>query len=242
MSQADVIAKIKKLRALATSDNEHEAAAAAAAAERLLQEHRLSEAELEGDSGPKEQAELSEDPLDVFGRKAQVWKGVLVFGLGKLHGCYVFQDRVRRRGATEIHLVYRIVGRPSDVATVRYLYAWLTSEIERLAHQHGKGKGRTWFNSYRRGAVAGVLEAMRGASKAVRAEASATALVRLDERMTETESAARELGLRVGGARTASVRVDHDAFDRGQRDGRSIHTGANLPNGAGPRMLGGGYG
>jgi hypothetical protein len=49
-----VIAKIKALRALATSSNVHEAAAAAAQAEALLQKHRLDEAALEASSAPTE--------------------------------------------------------------------------------------------------------------------------------------------------------------------------------------------
>jgi hypothetical protein len=233
MTHDEVIAKVKKLRALATSDNVHEAAAAAAAAERLLQQYRLSEAELEAeDDAPHETAALDAEPVDVFGRNLQHWRAALLTGMCKLHGCRNWSEY-----AGNGKRVFRIVGRPSDVATVRYLYAWLVSEIERLAQRHGKGQGRTWFNSYRRGAVNGVLAAMREANQEARAAVSSVALVKIDARKVEADQIVDALGMnrkKIGGR----VRLDRDAYGRGERDGRAIHQGKSLPNGAGPRLLG----
>ena len=71
---------------------------------------------------------------------------------------------------------------------MRYLYAWLTSEIERLAQRHAMGKGRTYANSYRWGAVVGCLAAMGDASRTARAKATGEALVRLDARAIESQA------------------------------------------------------
>lgn len=97
MSHDAVIEKIKKLRALAQSTNAHEAANAAAAAERLLQEHRLSEAELEAnDVETVGGAEEDAAPVDTLGEKITRWKDLLLAALCRGHGCsWYFSERER---------------------------------------------------------------------------------------------------------------------------------------------------
>lgn len=235
MSQ--ILDKIRKLLALSKSDNANEAAAAAGAAQRLMQEHRIAEAELEGDSEPQERASLATDPIDTFGEQAPIWKGSLCNGLTKLHGCECWTSS-KRDGARVVRCML-IVGRPSDVASVRYLYAWLVSEIERLAQRHAMGKGRTFANSYRMGAVAGCLEAMRGANRDVRAKATGEALVRIDARALESQSVLGSLGLNLR-QRSTSARLKRDAYERGQAAGRGLHSGAKLGASTGARLLGSG--
>src|SRR2546421_209940 len=115
MTNEAVIEKVRKLRALATSQNAHEAAAAAAAADKLIQEHRLSEAELHAHAPGQ--------------------------------------------------VVLRIYGTPSDIEIVRYMYAWLTTEAERLVN-HASVKGRTGRNSWFIGFVTGVREQLHAAKQA----------------------------------------------------------------------------
>jgi hypothetical protein len=223
-----VLERLRRLRALSTSSNEHEAAAAAAAAERLLQEHEIAEAEIEGaGSVPVEGARR-----EALGRvPAQLWIATLGHNLAQLHSCAVW-----RTGAVPNGFFLHIVGRPDDVATVRYLFAWLLSEITRLAESLGAGRGLRWRNAFRHGATSGVLAAMRDARHEARRVASSTALAVLDDRLAE----ARKLLPPLKQGRAPRI-GDGDAFRRGREEGAKLHTGRALGPGlpALPRGAGG---
>lgn len=228
------IAKIKALRALATSSNVHEAAAAAAQAEAMLQKYRLDEAALEGASAPKESAREEAEPLDWHTQFVSWWRVALGSDILKNHGCV---DYITTRGARRCHV---IVGRPSDVATVRYLYAWLTTEISRLCERYGKGKGRSWRNSFCVGAVAGIREAMTAAKSEARRTATSSALVAVDRRDADAKAVLvrNQPSLRrsAGGARAS----DRGAYGSGLQAGRNIHLGAALAASSSTPALGAG--
>jgi hypothetical protein len=237
MNHEQIIEKVRKLLALARSDNEHEAAAAAGAAERLLQEHRLSEVDLECAAEPTERAQADTEPLEQLGHALATWKSHLAASLCRLHGCHCAVDWTTGAGNKRI----RIYGRPSDTASVRYLYAWLTSTIESLAHRHGRGKGRTWANSYRIGAAVGVVQAMDAASTQAREQATSSALVKVDARTEEAKAAMRRSTApdqKLVKRSAARPQLSAEAFHKGEADGRAIHTGASLPSAGGARMLG----
>ena len=232
-----VIDKIRKLLSLsAKSTNANEAAVAAAAAQRLMTEHRIAEAELEiGEA--QETAQLAADPLDNFGHRSIVWKEMLCGGLLRLHGCKGWKQSTWHNGQVVRQL--RIVGRPSDVASVRYLYAWLTSEITRLAQREARGRGAKYAASFRVGAVRGAIAAMENADHEARSTANPAALLKLDARAAESAAAAASAAGDVKPARKTSGSLDSDAYARGVSAGRQLHTGAKLgPSAA--RLLGGG--
>lgn len=132
MNIQDVLAKVTKLRALAQSSNVNEATAAALAADKLIQAHRLTEADLEAAGQvPTERAEVAPEYLQEG--KIQSWERALGAVLAEHYGCLVVSGR---KGSTTVN--QKIVGRPSDVATVRYLFAWLKAEIIRLADKHAR--------------------------------------------------------------------------------------------------------
>jgi hypothetical protein len=171
---ASLLDKIRKLRALSQSSNLHEAAAAAAKVNQLIQEHRLSEAELE-DPEVHEKATTDVEPLTAWGGRRPTWKRGLIVFLRKNNGCAGYNEwRMVNGKKCQVSV---IVGRPSDVQTVRYIYAYLVNEITRLAVLEGKGKGKQWFTAFYMGALVGVIEAMKKADDAVRATATSTALV-----------------------------------------------------------------
>ena len=123
----NIIEKIKKLLALATSDNAHEAAAAAGMAAKLMAQHQIAEAELIG--GIEEKATKEIDPL-FAGKTLPGWLNILSAGLGKQNSVYTW---LHRKSDGTSHVC--IAGRPSDVANVRFLFAYLHSEIERLTQK-----------------------------------------------------------------------------------------------------------
>lgn len=220
-----LLTKIRALRALASSTNAHEAAAAAAAAERLIQEHRIAEADL--DTGETEIMGLVLDPM---GARSPTWKECLLAALETAHGCAGFARKVDG----QVRCI--VVGRKDDVETVRYLFTWLTAEIERLCAADPTLKGRRARYSFRVGAVAGVRDAMRAARETVRAGASSAALVRLDARVAEAEAKLPRLPAQ----KPLRPSVDGEAFANGHAAGQNIHMGERLPEAAASKMLVGG--
>jgi hypothetical protein len=231
-----IIDKIVKLRALAQSDNLNEANAAAAAAAKLIAEYRIAEADLDIGQECQEKAERHSDPLCTFGQRITYWRGHLAHGIAKIHGCSTIYNS-RRNPFGDYEQIVEIFGRKSDVDTVRYLFAWLVAEITRLCERHGKGQGKAWRTSYCTGAVAGVLEAMRGAETTARVSASSTAIVRLDRTAQEAREAMRAAYPKTKSASGGSV-SDGGAYGQGKNHGRSIHQRSYLPTKAGNRLLG----
>ena len=208
---ASVIDKVQKLRRLARSENPNEAAAAAAAADKLIQEHGLAEAQLQADGKQAAETVTEDRPRSPRGparrppgsaSSLRAWPGTTT-------------ARATSCGIRSNTLAHKIIGRPSDLATVRYMWGWLSVEIERLAQLH-KGEGRSWLDSFRRGAVDG-------------------ALVIYDRRRQEAVDAMKELHPDVAkrmkrsrGGRSFNGPSRHDAFGEGKRAGSNIHVGASL--------------
>ena len=179
-----VYAKIAKLRALATSPNQHEAAAAAAKAEELVQRYRVSEAEI-GAAASAPSEGLVSGPIADFGRQVPRWSRLLVNFLEQRYGCAGW----RRYHLEQKRYTFLSVGRASDLSTLRYMFAWLSGEILRLVALHGKGRGRRWRESYSVGLVYGIAEKMREAEAAARRQASSSALAVLDARLAASVEA-----------------------------------------------------
>lgn len=223
-----VIEKIKKLLALSNSSNANEAAVAAGLAARLMAQHSIDAAELGGDVEEKAGKEV--DPM--FAAKTlPLWLNILSAGLCRANHVFSWAERCAD-GMTRI----RLAGRPSDVANVRFLFAYLRSEIERLAQAECPRMGRSIKDAYRKGVVVGALDAMKKATEEVRATATGAALLKVDGRLAEARTAAA-----LGKTRSTS-RVgagDTDAFLRGRTAGGHLHGSAQL-GAAGGRLLGAG--
>lgn len=251
---SSVIEKVQKLLRLAQSDNAHEAALAMARAQELIDRHQLDQALLE--TSASESAAVPDEEIVNFAawedaldgardsQKVATWRWRIAYSLSKHNavGAYVCGGR--------IHLV----GRPSDVGAVRYLFAYCLRETERLVAKQGKGHGRTWLNNYRLGVADGIGDALRAQreafKKSVIAEARAmggaaivkvdAALARVEERAQSTrEWMKKNMRLRSSGG--SSWKGDSGARDAGRRDGRSVNLGTGPGIGAGARKaLGGG--
>jgi hypothetical protein len=214
-----VIAKVQKLLRLAKSDNANEAANAAAAADRLIQEHGLAQAQLEADGvSPAEAVAESDAPLVEWSGRRPAWQYRLVIGLVTHYDCASY---TRDYGTAQQSC---IVGRASDVEATRYMYAWLVVEIERLAQtEKGCGRGRAWLNSYRHGAVQGVIREMRWAKEEARETATSAALVLVDDRKEAADLALDKLYPKMGHARAPGGATEAEAFVRGRDAGAKLH-------------------
>lgn len=262
---ATIISRIQKLRSLEESNRKNgslnEAAACAAIVEKLLQEHRLSEAEVEAADpvAPHEAPSEDANPLTAGGQ-LPAWQWGLASRLGRSYGVafYISYGRKSVKSTTypyDSKIVrireLKMIGRRSDIEIVRYQFSYLCLEVERLtsafskAHRFGKGEARTACNSFRLGAIAGIAEAMREAQDAAYRErrsvpGSSAAMVLVD-RKREAELALKTLHpkLRSGGSGSGS-NINGSAYNDGKRAGASIHRGASLSGGGGVRALGSG--
>lgn len=213
-----IVERIRKLLALSQSANEHEAAAAAARAAELMAAHQLHAATL---------TQAAPDPIGAHeidrGGHAVSWRGILANGIAQSFGCRMYWKQGRQDGARYARTM--VVGRAGDVDGVRYMYLYLSSEIERLAadawtalpdRDRMCARPRSWKNAFRLGAattIAGRLrEARVQALQAARARATATgddqaahALVRVERDAAELEQFMARLGVRRKAAPTISA-------------------------------------
>lgn len=248
MTHLEALDRVKKLLALAKSDNPNEAASAAAMAQKIIDRHKLDVASLEGDSGaPTEKVE--DTSLDT---STSTWKLRLAGEIARANGC-----RLYYRPGQSIQLI----GRASDAQTVRYLYQWLTKEIDRLTRQATRPisfmsepvSGKTWANNFRLGCVETLGRRLSVEKEETKREAQAEAfakegeagLARINQaivRVADTaplEAYAATLKLRSGSARRSAY--DGGAREAGRRAGASISLGGSRgAMGAGARRMGSG--
>ena len=125
-----------------------------------------------------------------------------------------------------------LCGRPSDMSMVRYMLAWLSTEIERLSRQECEGMGAVSHNSWRRGFVSGLSKQLRMARDDVASASSDAALV-LRKRRDEAYDFLRGAIENLTDAKRSYHRVYHDrqAHAAGERQGLSQHLGDRLDSG-----------
>lgn len=206
-----VLDRVRKLLALATSPNVHEAAVAAARAQRLIAEHRL-EALLAADAA-QEQGEPIDDardaPLEVA-RKLRAWKIALASALARCNGCVAYT--LDQGGSSAIVLV----GRASDRAAVRALWDWLVRRIEWLSATAGPQRSRAWHEAFRVGAVDTVAERLTAAGE--QAQRASAGLMRVDQALAAHQRALDAFvneRLKLGAGR--GLRVRFDGYQAGKR-------------------------
>lgn len=255
-----IVDKIKKLLRLADSANVNEAATAAGAAQRLMETYQIDQAmvALEDDDAPGGNVEDEpirhfddDEALHVWSRLAS-WKLQLAWAIAAENGCRTFQSHVYSHERGRYLRTIGIVGRPSHVATVRYLFTYLMAEIDRLCRTSARGKGRTWANSFRLGAVHEVRKRLAQARLKARDEAreklagDSVALVRLDQALAridkfrDTVDAWMKEKMNLHASSASRHQTDRDAWYEGRDAGRGIDLGAGSSGsiGAGNRALG----
>jgi hypothetical protein len=167
-----VIDKIRKLVALESSPNKHEADTAHKAAERLLKKHGLTREEV---------AQMSADgyaelPMGARGFD-ESWRWALVTAAARYSGAEAVSLMVERKYRAPKRKV-RLVGERTDVERARVLYeelCGLVTELERLAADQLIDLLAEWTacyspgecaDSFRRGAVMGIAARMAAHKKA----------------------------------------------------------------------------
>jgi len=121
-----IVDRVRKLLELSRSPNLNEAAAAAEAAQRLMQEHKLSEVDVT--SSAADGSEITSIPVGSSGYMAS-WKFALASDVARSFFCEAVGLRAGRRRKV------RIVGRDDDARAAAATLAFLAREIERLADE-----------------------------------------------------------------------------------------------------------
>jgi len=221
----DVLDRVRKLLALASSPNVHEAAAAAAAAQALIEAHRLEG--LLAEEGREDEDPVGEELLS-SSRRLRRWKAVLAQGLAGANGCLIYT----RQAGKQREIV--VVGRSADRAAVRSLFDWLERQLAWLSATHGAGQSKQWHDDFRVGASGTVVARLGEAAAAQRAALTEAALVRVEPALAAREARVQRYAddtLRL--KRGRSVRVDPDAWERGRAAGHAVELGGAVRGGGG---------
>ena len=211
-----ILDRIRKLLRLANDPSSPaEAALAAARAQALMFEHSINEAALEMDGGPA-QAAIGEEEIDASPQRT-TWKARLASHLCASNFCHLYTTT--RRGVTSTMLI----GRPDATATVRYLYAYLVNESERLARRDGI-RGRTALNNYRLGVVNVIGYRLRDQrAHDMHASANSKALVLVNREEAALKLYEKQKHPRMTLTRPARATMDENARMAGERAGREVN-------------------
>lgn len=216
-----VIAKIIKLRALASNNSsQNEVKAATAAADRMMQEYRISQAEIEATDASTAEPFVSLKVSE--GGRRTAWRETLLFALTEHYGCCFYFTSYRSRFTGKGVQSYTVVGRKSDTDIVQYMFSWLEKEIERLCRWHAGGCGVGFATSWLQGCAQGVRAQFSELREATRqAAAQSSAMVLLDSRCGESKAEMTRIlgktkeGTRIGGS--SNARAKAHGFDVGKK-------------------------
>lgn len=155
----DYKAKIRKLLALAESDNENEAKAALLKAKELMMEHKLSE----GDFNKKDSNVKRLITNYSYTKRGEIWIGALAMILGENYCCRVAVTKGQREQKGTV----MFVGFEDDVDLCNEIFSYAVDTIRSLSKQYLKQKGRTSSTKYNniimRSYAIGFVEGIRSA-------------------------------------------------------------------------------
>jgi hypothetical protein len=229
-----IIEKVQKLISLSKSSNINEAAAAAAAANKLIDQYRLSEADLNSETELDDP--LIEDSGFVYETKKIIgWKSNLAINLASHYGCAIMNSTFYPSGRKVSR--YKLFGKKSDIEITRYMFSWLTNECIRLCQKEAHGRGKIFAQSYCQGFVAGIKSQLETSRNAVKKEATSSAIIKIDSREKESLNFRNKLySLKAGKYQSAS-KIDPAAFSAGLNKGKSLHLGQGISQNYNSKML-----
>lgn len=211
MTHAEVLLAVKRLYALARANgSEHEAKAATLAAERLIQKHRLSMAEIET-------AETGREPVtqEAPDRPVGLWRNALAGALMKRYSCSGVVS------GSKLH----VFGTASDLAIWRLQYDRIGDLVTYLSSRAAAGRGRSWLNAYRVGMVAAIIQRLVAESAT---EPATEAIVRLDQKSEASTEAAAQAFPNAITVRPRKRRFDGQAWRAGEEQGKQVHLGESM--------------
>lgn len=254
MTYQEAIDKAMKLLRLTKSPVPAEAALAASKAQEIIDHYKLDVTGLDYD---KQEAADDNEPVKDFGYSDPLDN--VKYGMYRETWCVRLASYVARHNHTRIVQTYaadgkgrviKIIGRPSDVNTVRYLYPFFKIQIEEMANRDCVGHSSAYRGQY----CAGVIDTLWAKLCASRQQTftekrtemagNQTALVRVNnaiakmEKRSEAVDAYIKMNMKLGKGRGGYSRTETGGRREGQRAGQNIRmTGARGGLGAGRKQI-----
>lgn len=239
-----IVAKIKRLLRLATSESVGEAANAAAAAQRLMAQYEIELDELgdlydDDDDDPNIDTLKGDDGL-YRGQKVPFWVLRLASCLADLNHCTAFMQVIPTSKTVCREHVVCVAGSPVNLSVVNYMFRYLESEIRSLCKQYaaswkestGYAAGTKWRNDFKLGATDQVILRMRDAREDIFQNANPRTLMRLDA-IHQASKKWLEDNKTEGTPNRSAPRPSLSGYIAGQHAGRKIELKAEqaLPEG-----------
>lgn len=219
-----ILDRIKKLINLSSNNsNVNEAATAFGQAQTLLEKYRLTLADVENLDVLNE--EIQESPTALCeGERVVTWKISLADKICRLNSCKVFIRYDYSKGKKNSK--YAVVGRPTDIEIVQYLFVSIVSQIEHLCKIEQKlhnGYGKTWSNNFKHGAAETVAKRLKEAQAVVRQEhATSAGLVLVRQREAEVAVWLKKAVPNMKDRAAVQVRGNLSALEAGREAGKQI--------------------
>lgn len=209
---SEILQRIQKLLRLSESGNPNEAANALALAQKLMERHRISRAEVEEDLDER----IGEICVSE-GHRFATWRQVLLADIAQHNHCATYIRRYPRKS------VMTVIGTAEDREVCSVLFRWIERQIYDMGAKYPGS--RVAKNNFRRGATCTVCERLKRAAREARRGASSTALAKIDN----TEAIQSWVEENMGKPREASkdkATVDLDAFLHGLAAGHTVDINA----------------
>jgi len=214
VEKSPIVEKIKKLLALANSNNEHEAALAASHAQRLLAEHNLAMADIEASNRP-DKADKVETAVS---KTLPKWMRHLSAGVSSAFDCQAIHHPATGK--------MTFIGVGADVQIAAYTFTYLDRTVRKLCSTYMKGHvsgtaadrhRELMRHSYYLGAVSTITIRLR--EQKVQTPVTTGALVLVKEGLIR--QAMNEIG-KVRTMRSRRSYINSDAYSKGQADGNQV--------------------
>lgn len=228
-------AKIKKLFKLAASSNEHEAQLAMERAAELMEQYSISKDDL--DESPFAGETTSEN---IWQLTKERFNGPLVYAIGQAFG----GECIGLSGAAK----FDVIGSQAVIATIKGMYEFALSTIDRLTHHHmkhpelppyaSKGERVKYKNRYRSGLASGMMETLDKIAKQNKGETAKKSEYGL-VLLTNSEKVQRftkEKYPRLVTSRTKTL--SGAGFSNGKADGRNVGFSGQVGRGGSQKLIG----
>ena len=217
MTREKIIERVRKLLALSSSSNEHEAALAAAHAQRLLSEHNLAMSELEVQEEGAGEVEL------LVAKTVAKWLSSLFATVANAFDCFPIVT------TNETNSRLRFIGVGEDPGVAACTLQYLIKELRRLASGYlsslelqdetlSAGDRQRVRTSYLLGGVHGVRQALM--TQKAQTPTTSKALVPVKDALIQQYKEEHLGQLRT--RRSRSSTVVSAAFQQGRQDGASL--------------------
>lgn len=213
-----ILDRIRRLLALSTSSNEHEAALAASKAQDLLLKYNLEMSQIE------QTVEDEVERWNFLNPLTETWLDVLINGIATNNMCRVIRGKGYKDGqregdkfipGKEVRHYYMFGKKPNLEVTV-YMYSYLAAEIDRLTPV---GQTAKYVRAFRLGAAAKVAERMKEELKTFQSTEETKALV-----VVTDKAVAERLKQDFPRTTTSSISIgDSRGYHDGQAAGKTIN-------------------